>query len=77
MQTANIMQLTPGQIKRIDCAPNLFLLSAIVNLKYVQSIGEPNELNFKVGMAGGHTIFGVPDDYKKFIDKYLAYLEIK
>ena len=64
-------------IDRIDALPDVFMLASLVQFKYVQDISEPNERNFVVGLAGGHTIFGKPQDYDKFIDKYINYLEIR
>ena len=64
-------------IDRIDALADVFMLASLVQFKYVQDISEPNDTNFKVSMAGGHTIFGKPQDYDKFIDKYINYLEIR
>ena len=38
---------------------------------------EPNDTNFKVGLAGGHEVFGKPEHYNAFIDKYLTWLEMR
>jgi hypothetical protein len=43
----------------------------------IQTISEPNERNFIVGMAGGYEVFGAPQDYDAFIDKYLTWLEMR
>ena len=43
----------------------------------IQTISEPNDTNFKVSMAGGHYTFGTPQDYDKFVDKYLTWLEMR
>ena len=64
-------------LERIKALPDVFMLASLVQFKYVQTIGEPNERNFVVGLAGGHTVFGKPQDYDKFIDKYINYLEIR
>ena len=64
-------------IDRIDALPDVFMLASLVQFKYVQTISEPNERNFVVGLAGGHQVFGKPQDYDKFIDKYINYLEIR
>ena len=64
-------------IDRIDALPDVFMLASLVQFKYVQTISELNERNFVVGLAGGHTVFGKPQDYDKFIDKYINYLEIR
>ena len=41
----------------------------------IQTISTPNDTNFKVGLAGGHEVFGKPEQYNAFIDKYLSWLE--
>jgi hypothetical protein len=71
------MKLTPELIERIKRNPNLFLLDGVVQFKYVQGTTEPNDTNFGVYMAGGHTMRGDPSDFYKFWDKYLSYLESK
>ena len=53
------------------------MLASLVQFKYVQDISEPNDTNFKVSMAGGHYTFGTPQDYDKFVDKYLTWLEMR
>ncbi len=64
--------------QRIEALPDVFMLaSGIVQLKYVQDIGNLNEVNFKVGMAGGHVAHGTPEQYDDFMNKYLSYLESK
>ena len=34
-----------------------------MQFKYVQDIGNANDVNFCVGMAGGHKAFGTPNQY--------------
>ena len=64
--------------QRIEALPDVFMLaSGIVQLKYVQDIGNLNEVNFKVGMAGGHVAHGTPEQYKPFLEKYLTWLETR
>ena len=64
--------------QRIEKLPDVFMLaSGIVQLKYVQDIGNLNEVNFKVGMAGGHVAHGTPEQYKPFLEKYLTWLETR
>lgn len=64
--------------QRIEKLPDVFMLaSGIVQLKYVQDIGNLNEANFKVGMAGGHVAHGTPEQYQPFLEKYLAWLETR
>ena len=41
----------------------------------MHTVGEPNDTNFVVGLAGGHEVFGKPEQYDAFIDKYLIWLE--
>ena len=37
---------------RIKSLPDVFMLASLVQFKYIQDISEPNDTNFKVGMAG-------------------------
>lgn len=69
--------MKPSHLERIDNLPDVFMLASLVQFKYVQDISEPNETNFKVSMAGGHYTFGTPQDYDKFMDKYLTWLEMR
>ena len=65
-------------LERINALPDVFMLdSGLVQFKYVQDIGNANDVNFCVGMAGGHKAFGTPSQYNKFIDKYLTWLEMR
>lgn len=65
-------------LERINALPDVFMLdSGLVQFKYVQDIGNANDVNFCVGMAGGHKAFGKPEHYDKFIDKYLTWLEMR
>ena len=64
-------------LERIKALPDVFMLASLVQFKCVQTISEPNEHNFVVGLAGGHTVFGAPSQYDKFMDKYINYLEIR
>jgi hypothetical protein len=43
----------------------------------IQTISTPNDTNFKVGLAGGHEVFGKPEQYEEFLDKYLTWLETR
>ena len=63
--------------QRIKKLKSVFMLSSLVQFKYVQDVGEPNAVNFKVSMAGGHHTFGTPDQYEPFMRKYISYLESK
>ena len=62
-------------IDRINELPDVFMLASLVQFKYVQTVGEPNDTNFVVGLAGGYEVFGNPEQYNAFIDKYLSWLE--
>ena len=62
-------------IDRINELPDVFMLASLVQFKYVQTISEPNDHNFVVGLAGGYEVFGKPEQYNAFIDKYLSWLE--
>jgi len=69
--------MKPEFLTRIDALPDVFMLASLCQFKYVQTISEPNDTNFKVSMAGGHTVFGAPSQYDKFIDKYITWLEMR
>ena len=62
-------------INRINALPDVFMLASLVQFKYIQTISQPNEHNFVVGLAGGYEVFGKPEQYNAFIDKYLSWLE--
>ena len=53
------------------------MLASLVQFKYVQTISEPNDTNFVVGMAGGYEVFGKPEQYDAFMSKYLNWLETR
>lgn len=63
--------------QRIEKLKDVFMLASLIQFKYVQDISKPNETNFKVSMAGGHEVFGKPEQYNAFIDKYLTWLEMR
>lgn len=63
--------------QRIEKLKDVFMLASLVQFKYVQDISKPNEMNFRVSMAGGHYTFGKIEQYDDFMDKYLSYLESK
>ena len=69
--------MKPSHLERVEALPDVFMLASLVQFKYVQDISEPNDTNFKVSMAGGHYTFGAPQDYDKFMDKYLTWLEMR
>ena len=63
-------------IDRINALFDVFMLASLVQFKYVQTISQmPNDTNFKVGLAGGYEVFGKPEQYELFVDKYLTWLE--
>lgn len=66
-----------SHLERINALPDVFMLASLVQFKYIQTISEPNDTNFKVGLAGGHEVFGKPEQYNAFIDKYLTWLEMR
>jgi hypothetical protein len=63
--------------QRINELGSVFMLASLVQFKYIQTISEPNDTNFKVGLAGGYEVFGKPEQYNAFIDKYLTWLEMR
>ena len=67
--------MSPEFLKRIEALPDVFMLASLCQFKYVQTISEPNERNFVVGMAGGYEVFGKPEQYDAFMNKYLTWLE--
>ena len=62
---------------RLEYISDVFMLASLVQFKYIQTISTPNDTNFKVGLAGGHEVFGTPEQYDAFIDKYLTWLEMR
>ena len=64
-------------LERIKALPDVFMLASLVQFKYVQTISEPNDVNFVVGLAGGHQVFGEPSQSDKFMDKDLTWLEMR
>jgi len=70
--------VNPSHLERIEALPDVFMLdSGLVQFKYVQDISNVNDVNFCVGMAGGHKAFGTPSQYDQFVDKYIAWLEMR
>ena len=63
--------------QRIEKLKDVFMLASLVQFKYVQTISEPNDINFIVGLAGGYEVFGKPEQYEAFLDKYLKWLETR
>ena len=68
---------TKNKEDRIKLLPDVFMLASLVQFKYVQTISEPNDVNFVVGLAGGYEVFGTPEQYELFVDKYLTWLETR
>ena len=62
-------------IDRINALPDVFMLASLVQFKYIQTISQMNDVNFVVGLAGGYEVFGKPEQYELFVDKYLTWLE--
>lgn len=69
--------MKPSHLERIDALNDVFMLVSLIQFKYIQTIGEPNASNFKVGLAGGYEVFGRPEQYDAFVDKYLTWLELR
>jgi small nuclear ribonucleoprotein (snRNP)-like protein len=67
--------MKPSHLERIEALPDVFMLASLVQFKYVQTISESNDSNFVVGMAGGYEVFGTPEQYDAFMNKYLNWLE--
>ena len=69
--------MKPSHLERIEVLPDVFMLASLCQFKYVQTISESNDSNFVVGMAGGHEVFGKPEQYDAFMNKYLNWLETR
>lgn len=69
--------MKPEFLTRIDALPDVFMLASLCQFKYIQTISEPNDSNFVVGMAGGYEVFGAPSQYDRFMDKYITWLEMR
>ena len=69
--------MSPEFLTRINALPDVFMLASLCQFKYVQTISESNDSNFVVGMAGGYEVFGAPQDYDNFMDKYITWLETR
>ena len=69
--------MKPEFLTRIDALPDVFMLASLCQFKYVQTISESNDSNFVVGMAGGYQVFGKPEQYDAFMNKYLNWLETR
>ena len=64
-----------SHLERIASLPDVFMLASLVQFKYIQTISQMNDTNFVVGLAGGYEVFGKPEQYEPFVDKYLTWLE--
>jgi len=53
------------------------MLSELVDLQRVQSVGMVNDYNFRVTLVSGVEAFGKPSQHKEFLEKYMSYLESK
>mgnify|MGYP000738841120 FL=1 len=69
--------MSPEFLTRINALPDVFMLASLCQFKYVQTISESNDSNFVVGMAGGYEVFGKPEQYDAFMNKYLNWLETR
>ena len=69
--------MKPSHLERIEALPDVFMLASLCQFKYVQTISESNDSNFVVGMAGGYEVFGKPEQYDAFMNKYITWLEMR
>ena len=64
-------------LERVNKCKRTFLLSELVDLQRVQSVGMVSDYNFRVTLVSGVEAFGKPEQYKDFLEKYMTYLELK
>ena len=64
-------------LERVNKCKRTFMLSELVDLQRVQSVGMVSDYNFRVTLVSGVEAFGSPDQYKPFLEKYMSYLESK
>lgn len=64
-------------LERVNKCKRTFMLSELVDLQRVQSVGMVNDYNFRVTLVSGVEAFGKPEQYKDFLEKYMSYLESK
>ena len=64
-------------LERVNDCKRTFMLSELVDLQRVQSVGMVSDYNFRVTLVSGVEAFGKPEQYKDFLEKYMAYLESK
>ena len=69
--------MRPSHLERIEALSDVFMLASLCQFKYIQTISEPNDINFIVGLAGGYEVFGAPEQYDAFMNKYLTWLETR
>lgn len=66
-----------GLLERVNDCKRTFMLAELVDLQRVQSISAVNDVNFCVTMVSGHQVFGNPDKFECFVDKYMSFMEGK
>ncbi len=64
-------------LERVNKCKRTFMLSELVDLQRVQCVGAVNDYNFRVTLVSGVEVFGKPEQYKDFLEKYMTYLESK
>ena len=64
-------------LERVNKCKRTFMLSELVDLQRVQSVGMVSDYNFRVTLVRGVGAFGKPGQYKGFLEKYMNYLESK
>ena len=64
-------------LERVSKCKRTFMLSELVDLQRVQSVGMVSDYNFRVTLVSGVEAFGKPEQYKDFLEKYMNYLESK
>ena len=62
-------------LERVNKCKRTFMLSELVDLQRVQSVGMVSDYNFRVTLVSGVEVFGKPEQYKEFLEKYMSYLE--
>jgi len=62
-------------LERVNKCKRTFMLSELVDLQRVQSVGMVSDYNFRVTLVSGVEAFGKPEQYKEFLEKYMSYLE--
>ncbi len=56
-------------LERVNKCKRTFMLSELVDLQRVQSVGMVNDYNFRVTLVSGVEVYGNLDQYKTFFKK--------